>query len=78
MNHFAFTLQAAGIDLTRDDYEDRLFNAGCDDALISVVNGELYLDFDRAAPTFDAATKSAQRDVERAGARVVRTMPAPG
>jgi hypothetical protein len=76
MNH-VFTLEVSGIDPTRDGYEDALFDAGCDDALIAVIDDTLYLDFDRDAPSFEAAVESAKRDVERAGGHVVRVTPAP-
>ena len=76
MNH-VFTLEVSGIDPTRDGYEDALFDAGCDDALIAVIDNTLYLDFDQDAPSFEAAVESAKRDVERAGGRVVRVTPAP-
>ena len=76
MNH-AFTLQITEIDPTRSDYEDALYDAGCDDALIAVIDNAVYLDFDREAPSFAAAVESATRDVERAGGRVVRVMPTP-
>ncbi|MBV8399037.1 MAG: hypothetical protein JOZ58_15995 [Acetobacteraceae bacterium] len=76
MNH-AFTLHVAGTDL-KGDYEDRLFEAGCDDALVAVLDGTLYLDFDRDAPTFDAAVESAKQDVGRAGGRVLEVTLPPG
>jgi hypothetical protein len=76
MNH-AFTLQVSGIDTT-GAYEEYLYQAGCDDALVAVVGGKLYLDFDREAASFDAAVQSARRDVERAGGRVELVTPPPG
>ena len=76
MNH-SFTLRVSGIDTT-GNYEDRLYDAGCDDALVAVVDGQLYLDFDRDAADFDAAVQSAQKDVESAGGRVEAVMPPPG
>lgn len=75
MNHI-FTLQVSEID-TAANYEDRLYEAGCSDALPVVVNGDLYLDFDREAPSFDEAVKSARHDVEAAGGRVVQVMQTP-
>jgi hypothetical protein len=42
--NYGFTVQVAGID-TKNDYEDRLYEAGCGDALAVVVDGTLYLDF---------------------------------
>ncbi len=76
MSHI-FTLQISGIDPKRDDYEDALYGAGCDDALIAVVDDAIYLDFDREAATFNEAVESAKRDVERAGGQVVRVIPTP-
>ncbi len=75
MSHI-FTLAVSGIDTTRN-YEDKLYEAGCSDALIAVVNGTLYLDFEREAPSFDQAVNSARRDVELAGGKVVQVMPTP-
>lgn len=72
MNHI-FTLQVSGIDIT-GRYEDRLFDAGCSDALVAVLDGKLYLDFDRDAPSFDAAVQSASADIGRAGGRVVEVI----
>jgi hypothetical protein len=77
MTH-AFTLQIAGVDPKRPDYEDALYEAGCDDALIAVVDDEVFLDFDREANTLDEAIRSAKRDVQRAGAMVIRVLPPPG
>lgn len=76
MTH-AFTLLVSGIE-PAGDYEDRLYEAGCKDALVAVVGGKLYLDFDRDAASFDAAVQSARQDVERAGGRVEDVMPPPG
>jgi hypothetical protein len=75
MSHL-FTIRVSGIDLSRD-YEAALYGAGCDDALIAVIDDALYLDFDRDAPSFDLAVNSAKSDVERAGGRVVSVMPTP-
>ena len=75
MSHL-FTIQVSGIDLNRD-YEDALYGAGCDDALIAVIDNAVYLDFDREAPSFDQAVESAKRDVARAGGQVVCVMQTP-
>jgi len=75
MSHL-FTIQVTGIDLSRN-YEDALFEAGCDDALIAVIDDALFLDFDRDASSFEQAVSSAKNDVERAGGHVVRVMPTP-
>jgi hypothetical protein len=74
---YAFTLEVSGIDTGRENYEDALYEAGCDDALIAVVNGTMFLDFHRAGLSFEDAVKSAFRDVEAAGGKVVRVVPTP-
>src|SRR5579872_3772807 len=47
----AFAIYVAGIDQT-GPYEDKLFEAGCDDATIVISNGEMHLDFEREAAAF--------------------------
>ncbi len=53
---------------------DCLFDAGCDDATVSVRSGRMYLTFSRAAASFHEAVLSAIDDVRRAdiGAEVLR------
>lgn len=75
--NYAFTLEVSGIDTGKENYEDALFEAGCDDALVAVVNGTLFLDFDRDGLSFEDAVKSASRDVELAGGKVIRVIPTP-
>jgi hypothetical protein len=70
--YHSFTLHVAGISVEGDRYEDALFEAGCDDALVGVLGGEIFLDFDREAPSFDEAVNSAVKNVERAGGKVVK------
>jgi hypothetical protein len=72
---YGFTLEVAGIDVERENYEDAFFEAGCDDALIAVVNATLFLDFHRDGPSFEEAVKSARHDVEVAGGKVIRVIP---
>lgn len=71
MSH-SFTLKVSGIDATRDGYQDALYEAGCSDALIAVVDDALFLDFDREAPSFEEAVETAKHDVESAGGTVVQ------
>ena len=73
--NYAFTLEVSGIDTGRENYEDALYEAGCNDALIAVFNGTMFLDFHRYGFSFEDAVKSASRDVELAGGRVVRVVP---
>jgi hypothetical protein len=69
-----FTLILDGVPDLTPEVTDRLFEAGCDDALISRCDGQVSMDFDRVAPTLREAITSAIQDTQRAGigARVVR------
>jgi hypothetical protein len=61
-----------------EDFEDIaecFFEAGCDDATISLQKGVFVLEFDREARTFISAIISALRDVLKAGAKIERIEP---
>ena len=77
MTTFAFSLRIKGVDIERDDYELPFYEGGCDDALLSVVNGMVFLDFDRDASSYEEAVTSAIHDVEQAGAKVIDVTPLP-
>lgn len=64
-----------GLDRRVGDFEDRLYKAGCSDALIGVAKGIVVLDFTREAKSFKHAVESAIRDVRRAGGHVLRVEP---
>ena len=67
-----FTLIVDGADLQDEAVLDRLFEAGCDDALVGSTGGVQFVDFDRDAAGF-ATVLSAVADVEQAaGVRVIR------
>ena len=67
MKTYTFTLVLSGFSELREDMEDRLFESGCDDALLSFRDGVPYLDFDREAETLREAILSAIINVEGAG-----------
>jgi hypothetical protein len=75
MRTFEFTVIAAGLDPQADDFEDRFFAAGCDDATISSQKGAIILEFARNADAFADAVRSALLDVLRAGAKPVHVEP---
>jgi hypothetical protein len=56
-----------GITALTREAEDGLFEAGCDDATLSVRFGRVYLTFSRTAGTLKDAILSAVRDVKKAG-----------
>jgi hypothetical protein len=69
-----FTLILDGVPDLTSEVLDSLFEAGCNDALISRCDGQVSMDFHRVAPTMREAITSAIRDIQKAGigARVVR------
>jgi hypothetical protein len=74
---YEFVLVLTGLsDLTRK-VEDALFEAGCDDATLSVRFGRVYLTFSRTAATPKDAILSAIQNVRKAkiGADVLRVDP---
>ena len=71
---YEFALILDGITKVDSGVEDALFEAGCDDATISVRCGRVYLTFSRTASSVKDAVIGAIRDVAAAnvGARVLR------
>ena len=75
MKAHEFTIVASGLDPEADDFEDRIYEAGCDDATLSFQKGAIVLEFAREAASFAKALVSAIADVQRAGAKVERIEP---
>lgn len=77
METHSFTLVLSGITEVDSEVEDRLFESGCDDALLSNRDGVPFLDFDRDSDSLLMAITSAISDVEGAGLdlRVIRVEP---
>lgn len=67
MSSFDFYLALGPLSLPLDEIEDALYEAGCDDALLSFFGAAPTLDFTREADSFSEAVTSAIGDVERAG-----------
>jgi len=59
MTAHSFTLIVEGPDLQSDELVDDVFEAGCDDALISRASGIQFADFDREADSLHDAVLSA-------------------
>ncbi len=72
MAHYSFTLRVSGTNTNGDRFEEALYKAGCADALVSVIDGRLILNFDREARSYEEAVASARRNVEEAGGRVIK------
>jgi hypothetical protein len=74
MKTHEFTIVARGLSLD-EKAADRFFEAGCDDATVSIQKGVIILEFDREAKSFFHALRSAIENVEAAGAEVVHIEP---
>ncbi|HGO5815417.1 TPA: hypothetical protein ACK3JR_001285 [Mannheimia haemolytica] len=63
--HFSILIRDA--DKSTENLEDRLFEAGCDDALICFYNQNVYLEFDREDENAQSAIQSAFENIRQAG-----------
>lgn len=77
MRNFEFSIIASGLDPESKNFEQRFYDAGCDDATVSFQKGCIIVDFTREANSIDEAIVSAMKGVEAAGARVDRVEPDP-
>lgn len=66
-HEFDFTLVLEGVSDITADVENALFDAGCDDATLSMRLGRAYLTFSRMSPSLREAIVSAINDVQDAG-----------
>ena len=73
-----FVLVLSGTSQPDERLEDRLFEAGCDDSTLAFRSGVGCIEFDRGAPSLEAAILSAIRDVERADSRITVASVEPG
>ena len=64
---FDFSLIVGGVAELTSAVEEALFQAGCDDATVSMHYGRLYISFSRAAASLQDAIMKAIHDVRRAG-----------
>lgn len=67
MSKFDFALVLGPLSRSLDEIEDALYEAGCDDALLSFYGATPVLDFTREADSYSGAVISAIEDVEHAG-----------
>lgn len=70
MNLHSFILILEDVTEIDEALETRVYEAGCDDALLGMRDGKAYLDFDRDAPTFDEAFSSAVASLKAQGLEV--------
>lgn len=77
MKTYEFIVVASGLDPKTDDFEQRFYRAGCDDATISFQKHHIIVDFAREADSIDSAICSAVDCVKAAGAQIDRIEPDP-
>ena len=75
MEQYSFTVEISGGPANHPQYEDAIYEAGCNDALIAVVDGRMLLDFDRYAASYDSAVSSATHALEGIGATIINVSP---
>jgi len=75
MKTHEFTIIASGITPEAEDFDNRFYDAGCDDATLSFQKGLVILEFDREAPSFSNAVQTAYADVLKVGVKIERIEP---
>ena len=76
MPTYKFSLLLSGIKSFDDRLVDKLFEAGCEDALLSSCDEAIYLDFTRESLSISTALTSAIRQAESvSGIKVARVFP---
>lgn len=61
---FDFTIYISDLNTTDKCLEDRLFESGCNDALLCSINDNLYLEFKRAAENLHVSILSAIENIK--------------
>lgn len=77
MATFEFSIIASGLDPHADGFDDKFYDAGCDDALVSFQKGHIIVDFAREAVSIAEAIASAVKHVCATGAKIDRIEPDP-
>lgn len=75
-NH-QFTLILKNVNEATNNFEDSLYEAGCDDALVNVRDNTVFLDFERSAASFEEAVISAIKQVEASSIKAIVATVAP-
>lgn len=75
MENFEFAIIASGASLEDDEFLNRLFESGCDDATLSFQKGVIIAEFDREAQSFANAIIDGCAQIHNAGAKIERIEP---
>jgi S-adenosylmethionine:tRNA-ribosyltransferase-isomerase (queuine synthetase) len=68
---FRFSVALDGLDESAQQLENKLFDAGCGDALLTSHDALVVLDFHREAKSLSNAVASAIDDIQAAGYRII-------
>lgn len=74
LQNYSFTLAIASHSDFDDDLADRVYECGCDDGSLRVMDGELCLDIDREAPNIMEAITTAVDQLNRADIYIDRVI----
>jgi hypothetical protein len=72
MKTYHFVLWLQGVTDITEELENKIFESGCDDALLGTYHSRPFLEFDREADSLLAAVKSALGDTAKAGLAIER------
>lgn len=72
MKKFNFTIHIVDLNISNSCLEDRLYSAGCNDALVCCYNNNFYLEFTRESKTLELAIESAVNNIKDANAKLIR------
>jgi hypothetical protein len=75
VDQYSFTVEISGAITQNPRYEDIIYEAGCDDSLIALIDGRMLIDFDRSAASYNNAVASAVAALEGIGATIVNVSP---
>jgi hypothetical protein len=75
MDQYSFTVEVSEAITQNPQYEDIIYEAGCDDSLIALIDGKMLIDFDRYAASYKSAVASAVAALEGIGATIVNISP---
>lgn len=75
MKQFEFAIIASGKDFDDDNFLDAVYEAGCEDATLSLQKGVIIADFSRIAVSFSSAIASACNQLLSTGLKIERVEP---
>ncbi|MGA0613430.1 hypothetical protein [Paracoccus sp. KR1-242] len=75
MQTYSFTFIVGDVDPHSPEFEDRFYEAGCDDATLVLMHGAVAACFNRSSGSFKDAVLSAYENILKSGASVERFEP---